>query len=143
MAHVVQHLAALTITKPNGVFSRCQGRVQTVRNFADRVAALAALLTSECGLQRGDRVALAAFNTDRSFEHILAVLAAGGLITLLNWRWSAQASMSRINVTQIMTCMRAHAHTAFVQFRFYLFSAGAQVLRRMQNKRSIRVHLLF
>lgn len=87
---MVQSLAALASSVPDRPLTYYEGRTQTAGAFAARVAALASLLACECNLQPGDRVALAAINTDRTFEIILAVLAAGGLVAPINWRWSVE-----------------------------------------------------
>lgn len=90
MAHICQHLAALARTAPHRQLTSCEGREQTAAEFVARVAALSAALVLDLGLRAGDRVALAAVNTDRHFEALLAILAAGGLVAPLNWRWSLQ-----------------------------------------------------
>lgn len=96
MAHVVQHLAALERAHPNKCFSHFGKRTQTSSGFATQVAACTSLLTEECGLRCGDRVAIAAINTDVSFQFMLAVLASGGMLTLINWRWSLQDAVEAL-----------------------------------------------
>ncbi len=110
MAHVVQDLAALASRSPDRPLTYCAGRTQTAGAFAARVAALSSILTVECGLQVGDRVVLAAVNTDRTFEVILAILAAGGLVAPLNWRWSVQVDAS--NWHRTLSIMQAAMHTS-------------------------------
>lgn len=58
-AHIGQALRALHTR--NGTIS-CEERVQTLSQFAHRVAAIAAGLSRDGGLQPGDRVAIAALN---------------------------------------------------------------------------------
>lgn len=93
MAHVCQPLSQLARRVPNQLLTTCGGRQQTCGEFAARVAGLASALASELGLQAGDRVALAALNTDHHFEALLAALAAGSLVAPLNWRWSIEVSL--------------------------------------------------
>lgn len=95
MAHVVQDLTALASSSPDRPLTYCNGRTQTAGAFAARVAAWSSMLEVDCGLQPGDRVALAAINTDRTFEIIMAILTAGGMIAPLNWRWSVQVRKCR------------------------------------------------
>ena len=90
MAHVCQHLASLAQRSPHRLLTTCGDRQQTCSGVAERIAALSAGLVGDLGLQPGDRVALAALNTDHHLEALLAVLAAGGLVAPLNWRWSVQ-----------------------------------------------------
>lgn len=58
-AHIGQALQALRTCK--GTIT-CEDRVQSLSQFAERVASLAAGLSREGGLQPGDRVAIAALN---------------------------------------------------------------------------------
>ena len=90
MAHVCQHLTSLSQHSPGRLLTTCGVAQQTCSQVAERVAALAAALVSELQLHAGDCVALAALNTDRHLEALLAVLAAGGLAAPLNWRWSIE-----------------------------------------------------
>lgn len=96
MAHVCQPLSQLARRVPNQLLTTCGGRQQTCGEFAARVACLASALASELGLQPGDRVALAALNTDHHFEALLAVLATGGLVAPLNWRWSIEDALAAL-----------------------------------------------
>src|SRR5580700_6459090 len=62
-------------------------RRRSWREVRDRVARLAAGLVS-LGLQRGDRVAPIALNSDRYVELYFAVWWAGGVIVPGNTRWA-------------------------------------------------------
>ena len=93
MAHVCQHLITLAQRSPQRLLTTCGDRQQTCSEVAAHVAALAAALVTDLGLQPGDRVALAALNTDRHLEALLAVLAAGGLVAPVNWRWSVEVGI--------------------------------------------------
>lgn len=109
MAHIVQHLAVSERTQPDKIFCHNGDRTQTTKAFVRGVAAYTALLIEDCGLCCGDRVAVAAVNTDASFQIMLAVLAAGGLLTLVNWRWSLEVSWRTLHAlwmqcTCIATC---------------------------------------
>jgi acyl-CoA synthetase (AMP-forming)/AMP-acid ligase II len=62
-------------------------RVRTVAESADRIARLAGGL-SALGVQRGDRVAILALNSDRYHEYFLAVPWIGAVVNPVNIRWS-------------------------------------------------------
>ncbi|HJT92584.1 MAG TPA: AMP-binding protein, partial [Mycobacterium sp.] len=64
-----------------------QGRVRTWAESADRVARLAGALRA-IGVQRGDRVAMLALNSDRYHEYLFAVPWAGAVLNPVNTRWS-------------------------------------------------------
>lgn len=63
-------------------------RIRTYAESAQRVAKLAGALRS-IGVQRGDRVAMLALNSDRYHEYLLAVPWADAVLNPLNIRWSA------------------------------------------------------
>lgn len=106
MAHIVQYLAALERTQPEKIFSHNGERTQTTKAFVEGVAAYTVLLTEECKLCCGDRVAVAAINTDVSFQFMLAVLAAGGLLTLVNWRWSLEVGLRSLCIVHALHSYR-------------------------------------
>lgn len=62
-------------------------RRQTFRQLASRVARLAGALI-QLGVQRGDRVAILALNSDRYIETALAVWWAGAVLNPVNTRWT-------------------------------------------------------
>lgn len=74
-------------TPPDAVAMICNGRAQTFRTLADRVARIAGALRG-LGIRPGDTVALMALNSDRVLEFFLAVSWAGALVAPLNFRWS-------------------------------------------------------
>ncbi|KAJ7522240.1 hypothetical protein O6H91_18G002800 [Diphasiastrum complanatum] len=88
-----------------------QGRERSGAEVMNRVAALSAGL-QKLGLQSGDRVAIAALNSDWYLEWLLAVPCAGGIIAPLNYRWSAEeasAAMEQIDPTMLVvdqTCFK-------------------------------------
>ncbi|WP_033289258.1 acyl-CoA synthetase [Amycolatopsis jejuensis] len=73
---------------PGTVMTICGKRTRTAAEVADRVARLAGALR-DLGVQDGDRVAMLALNSDRYHEYLLAVPWAGGVLNLVNIRWSA------------------------------------------------------
>lgn len=74
-------------TAPDAVATLCNGRAQTFRTLADRVARIAGVLRG-LGVGPGDRVAILALNADRVLEYYLAVPWLGALVVPLNFRWS-------------------------------------------------------
>ena len=58
----------------------------TYRAFDDRIARLAASLQDQCGVQRGDRVAMLAPNSTDAFEVLFACGRLGAIFVPLNWR---------------------------------------------------------
>lgn len=108
MAHICQHLTSLAQRSPQRALTTCGDRQQTCSGVAERVAALAAGLVRDLGLQPGDRVALAALNTDHHLEALLAVLAAGGLVAPLNWRWSIEVGV-RYHTARRISAWKAFA----------------------------------
>ncbi len=62
-------------------------RERTAGQVAERVAHLAGALREQ-GVRPGDRVCILAFNSDRYFEALMATWWLGGVVTLLNCRWS-------------------------------------------------------
>ncbi|MDT5065463.1 MAG: hypothetical protein QOK02_1618 [Mycobacterium sp.] len=72
---------------PNRPATIYHDRVRTVSESADRIARLAGAL-SGLGVQRGDRVAILALNSDRYQEYFYAVPWMGAAINPVNIRWS-------------------------------------------------------
>lgn len=85
-AHIAQALRTLAISRSNLPVTICDGRVNTGTQFFRRVGALASGLR-KLNLQSGDRVAIAALNSDWYLEWLLGVPCAGGIIAPLNYRW--------------------------------------------------------
>jgi long-chain acyl-CoA synthetase len=83
--HLTQSLQRAAQTKPTGVSTIFHDRRRVWRDTAERIACLAGGLRSR-GLRKGDRVAILALNSDRYFELLFAVPAAGGVTVPLNTR---------------------------------------------------------
>ena len=73
---------------PNGIATIFGKRRQTWPEMKERVARYAAALCA-LGMQRGDRVAIIALNSDRYIETYFAVAWAGGVVVPGNTRWAA------------------------------------------------------
>ncbi|CAG4897250.1 Long-chain-fatty-acid--CoA ligase [Paraburkholderia saeva] len=73
---------------PDRVAISFRGRKRTFREFADRVARLAAALRG-LGMADGDRVGMLALNSDRYLEYAMGVWWGGGVLNPVNVRWSA------------------------------------------------------
>jgi long-chain acyl-CoA synthetase len=85
--HLTQGLHRAIQLRPEATATIFGGRRRSWREVRDRVARLAAGLVS-LGLQRGDRVAPIALNSDRYVELYFAVWWAGGVIVPGNTRWA-------------------------------------------------------
>jgi acyl-CoA synthetase (AMP-forming)/AMP-acid ligase II len=73
---------------PEATATLCKGRRRTFRELGERIQRVAGGL-QDLGLQRGDRVAIWALNSDRYLESLLAVFWAGGVVVPVNYRWSS------------------------------------------------------
>lgn len=76
-------------TGPDEVATVCDGRSQTFRLLADRVARMAGGLRG-LGVAAGARVAILSLNSDRYLEYYLACPWLGALAVPLNFRWNAE-----------------------------------------------------
>lgn len=85
--YFTQGLHRCVQTRPDGTATVFGNRRRSWRELRDRVARFAGGLLS-LGLQRGDRVAVIALNSDRYIEAYFAVAWAGGVIVPGNTRWS-------------------------------------------------------
>lgn len=72
----------------DGIATICGERQRTWAEVGARVPRMAAGLQAQCGLQRGDRVAVLAMNCDTYVELFFATPWAGGACVPLNIRWS-------------------------------------------------------
>ncbi|EIF35706.1 acyl-CoA synthetase (AMP-forming)/AMP-acid ligase II [Burkholderia sp. Ch1-1] len=73
---------------PDRVAISFKERRRTFREFADRVARLAAALRG-IGMTADDRVGMLALNSDRYLEYVMGVWWGGGVLNPVNIRWSA------------------------------------------------------
>jgi long-chain acyl-CoA synthetase len=85
--HLTQGLHRSSRLKPDSIATIFGDRRRTWTDLRDRVARFAAGLVA-LGLQRGDRVAVIALNSDRYIEAYYAVWWAGGVIVPGNTRWT-------------------------------------------------------
>jgi long-chain acyl-CoA synthetase len=85
---VTQALKGAIQSKPDCVAVIDRERSRTWSEVGARVARAAAALQG-LGVQRGDRVAVLALNSDRYFELLFAISWAGTVIVPLNTRWVA------------------------------------------------------
>ena len=74
-------------------------RQNTWKTFKERIACFAAALKT-IGVQKGDRVAILALNSDRYFEYYFAVPWAGACVVPLNIRWSLMENTYSLNDAQ-------------------------------------------
>ena len=90
--NLCNYLSRICTADPHRVLTICNGRRCTAADMAARVAAISASLRSDLAVQPGDRVLLAAVNSDSYLEMMLAVFAAGAYLAPINWRWSIEVS---------------------------------------------------
>ena len=89
MPRVVGLLQRSVQIYPHRTATRHEGRVHSWADFAGRVARIAGALL-RLGLRPGDRVAIAARDSDRFAEAVFAVLWAGGVLQPVNLRLAAR-----------------------------------------------------
>lgn len=90
--NLCQYLTTTALRQPDRILCICGDRHTTAAELLARVSALANGLINELAVQPGDAVALAAHNSDKYLEIVLAVLAVGAVIAPLNWRWSSEVT---------------------------------------------------
>ncbi|XP_019701467.1 2-succinylbenzoate--CoA ligase, chloroplastic/peroxisomal isoform X2 [Elaeis guineensis] len=78
------------------------GNRRTGGEFIDGVLSLARGLV-DSGVRRGDIVAIAALNSDRYIELLLAVTYVGGIAAPLNYRWTLKEARSAMELARPMT----------------------------------------
>ena len=88
MFALTQGLRRAVQTRPNGPSTAFATRRRTWEQTADRVARVAGALAA-LGIQRGDRVAILALNSDRYFELMYAMPWIGAAMVPLNTRLAA------------------------------------------------------
>lgn len=85
--YMTQGLHRSSQVNPSGIATIFGGRRRNWAELKDRVARLASALIA-LGLERGDRVAVVAMNSDYYLETYYAVAWAGGVIVPGNVRWA-------------------------------------------------------
>lgn len=116
--NLCQYLSSTASVNPNKVLAICGEQRSTASVLAARVAAISASLVSDFGVEKGDRVVLAALNSDLYLEVVLGVFAAGAVVAPLNWRWSLQVSLSSLTIHYLpvslvpSTALRLDLHLA-------------------------------
>ncbi len=88
--NLVQLLTATFRSQPDKELFICADRRKTAADLVAIVSALGNAFMTEYHVRPGDVVAISAHNSDMYLEVVLAVLAIGGVIAPLNWRWSLQ-----------------------------------------------------
>lgn len=91
--NLCQYLSCSATVNPNKVLTISGEQRSTASVLAARVAAISASLVDDFGIEKGDRVVLAALNSDLYLEVVLGVFAAGAVVAPLNWRWSLQVHL--------------------------------------------------
>ena len=88
MFALTQGLRRAVQTRPNGPSTTFASRRRTWEQTVDRVARVAGALVA-LNIQRGDRVAILALNSDRYFELMYALPWIGAVMVPLNTRLAA------------------------------------------------------
>ncbi|MCO5576718.1 hypothetical protein L7F22_030534 [Adiantum nelumboides] len=95
-SHIGHALSRLALQRAEVPVSISNGTIKTGSQFLERIQCLSVGLRVNLGLQCGDRVAIAALNSDRYLEWLIAVPCAGGIIAPLNYRWSSQEACEAV-----------------------------------------------
>lgn len=85
LTHLLHRVVQQQSRRPLTVYGK---RERGAAEVAERVSRLAGALQAH-GVCRGDRVSILAFNSDRYFESLMATWWIGGVVNLINCRWSA------------------------------------------------------
>jgi long-chain acyl-CoA synthetase len=112
MFSLTQGLRRAVQTKPNGIATHFAGRRFTWTETQDRVSRVAGAL-SALDVQRGDRVAILALNSDRYLELMYAIPWIGAVMVPLNTRLAPKEieyilTDSGVSVLFVDTAMSAH-----------------------------------
>ncbi|MEZ5726646.1 MAG: long-chain-fatty-acid--CoA ligase [Burkholderiaceae bacterium] len=94
--YLTQAIKSNAQQQADAIATRFGARTQTWRSFTDRVARLAAGLAS-LGVQRGDRVAILALNSDRYLEYYYGCYWLGAVVVPMNLRWSPAENAYSLN----------------------------------------------
>ena len=86
--HLTQGIQRAAQTNRNGLATVFNERRHTWAETSSRIARLAGGMASR-GLTKGDRAAILALNSDRYFEFLFGIPAAGGIVVPLNTRLAA------------------------------------------------------
>ncbi|KAI5069127.1 hypothetical protein GOP47_0015428 [Adiantum capillus-veneris] len=96
LSHIGHALSRLALERAHVPVSISNGNVKTGAELLERIQCLSVGLRVNLGLQCGDRVAIAALNSDLYLEWLIAVPCAGGIIAPLNYRWSGQEACEAV-----------------------------------------------
>lgn len=88
MMNLTQMLNSAASGTPNTISTKFGDRCRTWSETRERVTRLASALRAR-GVQKGDRVAVLALNSDRYTEYYFACWWAGAVVVPMNVRWSA------------------------------------------------------
>src|SRR4030088_1847339 len=83
LSDLIARNAAFSPHKPALVF---EGKVFSYRAFIERIEAAAKALKAECGVSRGDRVAILSLNRPDYLVLLYACARLGAMLVPLNWR---------------------------------------------------------
>ncbi|PRQ29647.1 putative o-succinylbenzoate--CoA ligase [Rosa chinensis] len=98
-AHICHCLNLLSTLRRNSVVTVAGNRPKTGKEFVDRVMGLAHGLL-QLGLQSGDVVSIAAFNSELYLEWLLAIAYVGAVAAPLNYRWSYEEAVLAMEVVR-------------------------------------------
>ena len=111
--YISQGVLRAVQVRPDAMATIFGERRQTWRQFAHRVARYAAGLLA-LGVERGDRVAIIAHNSDLYIETLYAISWAGAVVVPGNFRWSEQEHIHALKDCGARTLIidADHAHLA-------------------------------
>ncbi|XP_050369441.1 2-succinylbenzoate--CoA ligase, chloroplastic/peroxisomal isoform X2 [Argentina anserina] len=98
-AHICHCLSLLSTLRRNSVVTIAGNRRKTGKEFVDGVTGLAQGLL-QLGLQSGDVVSIAAFNSELYLEWLLAIAYVGCIAAPLNYRWSCEEAVMAMKVVR-------------------------------------------
>lgn len=98
--HICLPLVSLRRHRGQDVVMTCEDRAWTGQQWVDRIAGLSHGLTSAHSITKGDVVMVAAQNSDRMLEALLAACDAGAIVSPTNTRWSATELAAAVQLMQ-------------------------------------------
>ncbi|KAL6206523.1 hypothetical protein ACLB2K_023771 [Fragaria x ananassa] len=98
-SHICHCLSLLSTLRRNSVVTIAGNRRKTGKEFVDGVMGLAQGLV-QLGLQSGDIVSIAAFNSELYLEWLLAIAYVGAIAAPLNYRWSYEEAVLAMEVVR-------------------------------------------